>query len=190
MRVGPARERSARVLALVVRSPLGLHGQLATAGALVHAASAGTEAGRRAVATALAHGVGAVERSWPDQCAVVVPDTQRRLAPAYHFTVGECLLAVLCAVAAAGSMAVAGDHNAHDSGAFASYPLMAAFGTVSHNSVWTLLVGIPFERALAWHKFFAYLSFLCGAWHGLVAIHVEVRGVGAGLGPGCRGVVT
>merc|ERR1719359_1427168 len=77
-------------------------------------------------------------------------------------------------------MAVAGDHNAHNSGAFAAYPLLAAFGTVNHNSVWTLLLGIPFERALAWHKFFAYLSVLCGTWHGLVAVHVEVRSVRKG----------
>lgn len=98
------------------------------------------------------------------------------MVPSYHFTVGECLLALLCVAGAAGGMAVMGLDDVEGSGGGAVLPLLGAFATVNHNSVWTLLLGIPFERALAWHKFFAYLSVIVGAWHGAAAVNVEVRG--------------
>jgi hypothetical protein len=32
-------------------------------------------------------------------------------------------------------------------------PLALAFATAAHNSVFTHLLGLPFERALFWHKY-------------------------------------
>ena len=37
-----------------------------------------------------------------------------------------------------------------------------------HNSIWTFLLGIPFERALFWHKLMVGLSLGLGLYHGVL----------------------
>lgn len=55
------------------------------------------------------------------------------------------------------------------SGHTARTPLIFAFATAMHNSLLTLLLGIPFERALFYHKMAARLSYVCGLLHTYVA---------------------
>jgi NADPH oxidase len=49
--------------------------------------------------------------------------------------------------------------------------LIIAFSTASHNSVWSFLVGLPFERAIMYHKVFAVLSIVLGGFHGYIAYY-------------------
>eukprot|EP00301_Raphidiophrys_heterophryoidea_P002083 c10977_g1_i1.p1 GENE.c10977_g1_i1~~c10977_g1_i1.p1 ORF type:complete len:436 (-),score=92.38 c10977_g1_i1:197-1504(-) len=52
--------------------------------------------------------------------------------------------------------------------------------TASHNSVWSFLFGLPFERALAYHKVFAYMSLPVVVWHAIVS-HANASGLLFGL---------
>ena len=47
-------------------------------------------------------------------------------------------------------------------------PLILVLTLPSHNSIWTFLIGLPFERALFWHAFLAYMTVGMGAYHGFV----------------------
>jgi len=47
-------------------------------------------------------------------------------------------------------------------------PLLLLWTFACHNSIWTFLVGIPFERALFWHKFMVWLSLGLGLHHGIL----------------------
>jgi hypothetical protein len=49
--------------------------------------------------------------------------------------------------------------------------LILAFSTAAHNSVWTFLLGLPFERAIAYHKLFSFLAIALGCFHGWVAYY-------------------
>lgn len=88
----------------------------------------------------------------------------------YRWTIGEVLVIVLSIAGVVGAFYHIGlGHTkalVEMDGSVAQIPLALTFGTVSHNSIWTFLLGIPFERALSFHKFFAFLSVLCGLWHG------------------------
>jgi len=55
------------------------------------------------------------------------------------------------------------------SGHAARTPLIFAFATAMHNSLLTLLLGIPFERAIFYHKLSARLAYVCGLLHTFVA---------------------
>lgn len=55
------------------------------------------------------------------------------------------------------------------SGIVARLPLIICFLTATHNSVLTFLIGIPFERAIRYHKISGYLAFLNGLFHTYVA---------------------
>ncbi len=50
----------------------------------------------------------------------------------------------------------------------AQIPLLFVWTFACHNSIWTFLLGIPFERALFWHKFMVWLSLGLGAYHGIL----------------------
>ncbi|KAL0043219.1 hypothetical protein WJX82_001997 [Trebouxia sp. C0006] len=54
------------------------------------------------------------------------------------------------------------------SGQAAQIPLLLLWTFACHNSIWTFLVGIPFERALFWHKFMVWLSLGLGLHHGIL----------------------
>ena len=119
---------------------------------------------------------GFVAESLPcDLVDVVCRPWQSRLLPSYHFTIGEAIIAFLCLVGTVVVCVASGVDDTEGAAGFAVIPLLATFATVNHNSVWTYLLGIPFERALAWHKFFAWLAIFAGGWHGFAAINVEVR---------------
>lgn len=105
--------------------------------------------------------------------------------PAYHFTVGEAIIFVVVIAGCIGIPGVMGLGSVEGTGSFAVLPLLATFASVNHNSIWTYLVGIPFERALAWHKFAAYMSVLTGAWHGWAAVKDKVCGVWLVVGALC-----
>ena len=44
-----------------------------------------------------------------------------------------------------------------------------AYSLACHNSIWTIFIGIPFERTVAYHKFAAVLAIFLGIWHGVSA---------------------
>ncbi len=55
------------------------------------------------------------------------------------------------------------------SGIVSRLPLIICFLTANHNSLLTLLLGIPFERAMKYHKVSGYLAFINGIFHTIVA---------------------
>ena len=55
------------------------------------------------------------------------------------------------------------------SGHASRLPLSLCFLTSNHNSLLTLLIGIPFDRAIKYHKISGYLAFLNGVGHTYVA---------------------
>jgi hypothetical protein len=65
------------------------------------------------------------------------------------------------------------------SGIVARLPLAICFLTANHNSLLTLLLGIPFERALKYHKVSGYCAFLNGIFHTYVAFAVGMEPNGA-----------
>jgi len=56
-----------------------------------------------------------------------------------------------------------------DTGEVASNLVAVTFATAAHNSIFTFLLGLPFERAMFWHKFFATASLVAGIYHGCLA---------------------
>lgn len=55
------------------------------------------------------------------------------------------------------------------SGQVARLPVVVAFVTANHNSILTLLLGIPFERALKYHKLAGRIAFINGIFHTYVS---------------------
>jgi predicted ferric reductase len=87
--------------------------------------------------------------------------------PKTGFTFGEALmmfLTILFFVVNAAAMT-----DAESSGGLACVPFALAFATAAHNSIFTFIFGLPFERALFWHKYFAIWSFILGTTHGIAA---------------------
>ena len=68
------------------------------------------------------------------------------------FTAGEAAVLALSSISFA-TQGLTGDTE--DSGEAASNAFGVAFATASHNSVFLFVLGLPFERALFWHKYFA-----------------------------------
>ena len=72
-------------------------------------------------------------------------------------------------------------HKLHDrgslkgSGNLGDIVLALTFSTACHNSIWSFLLGLPFERALIWHKLFAYSTIIVGGVHGYIAYKETVR---------------
>ena len=86
------------------------------------------------------------------------------------FTAGEALVLV-ASVLVFGSGVAGMSNSTEGSGELAAIPLALAFATAAHNSVFTVFLGLPFERALFWHKYFAAWSVVLGVWHGLVSVY-------------------
>jgi NADPH oxidase len=87
--------------------------------------------------------------------------------PKTGFTIGEALMFFVVTVFFVGG--ALGANGAESSGGFACVPFALAFATAAHNSVFTFVFGLPFERALWWHKYFAIWSFVLGTYHGVIA---------------------
>jgi predicted ferric reductase len=72
------------------------------------------------------------------------------------------------------------------SGELTSKMIALTFLTATRNSVLTLVLGLPFERAIFWHKFFALWSFIAAMVHGVAAgLEEEEDMVNSGLWAGC-----
>lgn len=63
------------------------------------------------------------------------------------------------------------------SGIVSRLPLIICFLTANHNSLLTLFLGIPFERAIKYHKISGYLAFINGAFHTYVAWVAHTNGI-------------
>ena len=88
----------------------------------------------------------------------------------FGIVLGEVLFFLLLVGGLAGALAASGMQKGEDAaegtGSIAIIPAALTFAFACRNSVWALFTGLPFERALFWHKLCAYLSVLVGAWHG------------------------
>jgi Ferric reductase like transmembrane component len=88
--------------------------------------------------------------------------------PRTNFTVGELIsLGFVLSVSVVLIAGSSGDEEG--SGEVALAPIALAFATASHNSLLTLLLGLPFERQLFWHKLFAILAVVSGFVHAIAA---------------------
>lgn len=86
----------------------------------------------------------------------------------YDISIGEIIVFILALGVAAGP---AGGTCCSDesTGGAATIPLLLTFALASRNSIFTFLFGVPFERALKWHKWMALFSVISGAYHGIIA---------------------
>jgi hypothetical protein len=84
----------------------------------------------------------------------------------WNFTFGEALIALASAAVFISIVWIHGalpfqDHyepvfyertGQHQSGHLTSFTLALTYATAAHNSIFTLFLGLPFDRALWWHK--------------------------------------
>lgn len=110
---------------------------------------------------------------------------QRRMFPWFTFTWGELIILIIVLGLTGFSFAQVND--VEGSGSPPSVGMGFVFGMVPHNSMLTFLLGIPFERALLYHKFFALIAVALGFFHGWVAI-VDEGGWQMGDGDFASGV--
>ena len=54
------------------------------------------------------------------------------------------------------------------SGKIAAISMMLTILLAPKNNIITIILGVPFERTLFWHKLFACISIIEGAFHGYV----------------------
>jgi len=54
------------------------------------------------------------------------------------------------------------------SGNIAAIPMMLSILLAPKNNIITIILGVPFERTLFWHKLFACISIIEGAFHGYI----------------------
>lgn len=97
----------------------------------------------------------------------------------FGIVLGEVLVFVLLIGGLAGALGVIGlnDDEGEGTGAIANIPPALSFAFACRNSLWILFTGLPFERALFWHKLCAYLSVIVGAWHGYVSTEWDASGL-------------
>jgi hypothetical protein len=87
------------------------------------------------------------------------------------FTFGEALALAASTVFLLGSMWWLNDGAG--SGKLARVPILFAFLTASKHSLFSFALGLPFERALFWHKLAAAWGVALGAWHGYIAFEAD-----------------
>lgn len=80
-------------------------------------------------------------------------------------TVGEFLV-IACSTMAVYSL-VSGKGGGLGSGGMASYALALSFATASHNSIFSWVLGLSFERLNFWHIYAAFFTVALSTWHGL-----------------------
>lgn len=92
---------------------------------------------------------------------------------------GEVLFVLALIGGLANVMAAIGMGNeaAERTGAVAIVPPALAFAFACRNSIWVLFTGLPFERAITWHKLCAHLTVLVAAWHGYVSMEWDASGL-------------
>jgi NADPH oxidase len=94
----------------------------------------------------------------------------------FGIVLGEVLFFLLLVGGLVGILAAVGNDD-EGTGAVAIIPAALSFAFACRNSLWVLFTGLPFERALIWHKVCAYLSVLVGAWHGYVSREWDFTGL-------------
>lgn len=82
------------------------------------------------------------------------------------WTWGEFIIILILLPGLIGVTALGDDEG---SGAIATVPFALTFALASRNSVFTFLLGIPFERALLYHKVCALSALGAGIVHGIIA---------------------
>ena len=108
------------------------------------------------------------ELKYPLQRPVFLSKKLRKIG--ITVTWGECLFMLPFIAIFAGGLVTSFIHpSVSKSGAVARLPLIICFLTANHNSLLTLLLGIPFERLIKYHKICGYLSFLNGIFHAYIA---------------------
>ena len=99
----------------------------------------------------------------------------------FGIVLGEVLVFLLLVGGLAGVLAAMGmnreEDAAEETGGVAVIPTALSFAFACRNSLWVLFTGLPFERALFWHKLCAYLSVLTGAWHGYLSNQWDASGL-------------
>lgn len=98
----------------------------------------------------------------------------------FGIVLGELLVFVLLIGGLAAALGVIGlndDEGGEGTGGIATIAPALSFAFACRNSLWVLFTGMPFERALFWHKLCAYVSVLVGAWHGYVSQRWDVSGL-------------
>ena len=98
----------------------------------------------------------------------------------FGIVLGEILVFLILIGGLAGwlaAMGMNGEDAEEGTGSVAVIPAALSFAFACRNSVWVLFTGLPFERALFWHKLCAYLAVLTGAWHGFVSDEWDVSGL-------------
>ena len=62
------------------------------------------------------------------------------------------------------------EDDLEETGKICAIFLMYTFATAAHNSIFSILFGLPFERAMFWHAWFAILACIAGIYHGLLIL--------------------
>lgn len=94
----------------------------------------------------------------------------------FNICVGEIIMFILVlAVAAVPAGVTCCDDES--TGSAATIPLLLTFALASRNSIFTFLCGVPFERALKWHKWMALFSVASGVYHGIVSKKADGSGI-------------
>ncbi|KXJ28514.1 Cytochrome b-245 heavy chain [Exaiptasia diaphana] len=95
----------------------------------------------------------------------------------FDVVLGEVLFFLLLIGGLAVALGIIGAQDGRSTGRIACVAPALTFAFACRNSIWILFTGLPFERALIWHKICAYLSVLVGAWHGYVTNSVDLSAV-------------
>ncbi|CAM9147406.1 unnamed protein product [Heterosigma akashiwo] len=99
---------------------------------------------------------------------ILSPFRIRLKLPLGEWSLGELLMALtVVGVSIAAGIITFGTEE--PSGNVACVPCALAFMLASRNSIWTLLLGLPFERAIWWHQLNAWMAVALGFTHGLSA---------------------
>jgi len=94
----------------------------------------------------------------------------------FDICVGEIIMFIVAlAIAAAPAGATCCDEES--TGSAATIPLLLTFALASRNSIVTFIFGVPFERALKWHKWMALFSVASGVYHGIVSNEANASGI-------------
>lgn len=105
---------------------------------------------------------------YPLQRPVILSKRLRKIG--IRATWGECLLILPFLLLFVKGLITSFVHpSVSQSGAVARLPLIICFLTATHNSILTFFIGIPFDRAIKYHKISGYLTFFNGMFHAVAA---------------------
>ena len=95
-------------------------------------------------------------------------------------SIGELLIVtittaiVVMKILGSGTLGTEPDEDDLDeTGEIAVFFLALTFATAAHNSVFSVLFGLPFERAMFWHAWFAVLATCMATYHGFLVMFAK-----------------